>query len=98
MNYLRELQRNDCVYYSINPSGPSVWLNKISQKGQDSRPSPRGDPLSPHAQVGQERGAGNQGERNSSGISNRGMDRSKEQADLPSRGSSEEDWNDQSER
>ena len=32
----RELQRNDCVYYSINPSGPSIWLNKISQKGQDS--------------------------------------------------------------
>ena len=32
---LRELQRNDCVYYSINPSGPAIWLNKISQKGQD---------------------------------------------------------------
>ncbi len=47
---------------------------------------------------GQDRGAGSQGERNSSGISNRGMDKSKEQADLPSPGSSEEDWNDQSER
>ena len=33
---LRELQRNDCLYYSINPSGPSIRLNKISQKGQDS--------------------------------------------------------------
>ena len=33
---LRELQRNDCLFYSINPSGPSLWLNKISQKGQDS--------------------------------------------------------------
>jgi Ca-activated chloride channel family protein len=33
---LRELQRNDCVYYSINPSGPSIWLNKISQKGQEA--------------------------------------------------------------
>lgn len=32
---VRELQRNDCLYYSINPSGPSIRLNKISQKGQD---------------------------------------------------------------
>ena len=33
---LRELQRNDCIFYSINPSGPSIWLNKISIKGQDA--------------------------------------------------------------
>lgn len=33
---LRELQRNDCLYYSINPSGSSIRLNKISQKGQDA--------------------------------------------------------------
>jgi VWFA-related protein len=32
---LRELQRADCLFYSINPSGPSIRLNKISLKGQD---------------------------------------------------------------
>ncbi len=32
---LRELQRTDCVFYSINPSGPSIRLDKISMKGQD---------------------------------------------------------------
>ncbi len=47
---------------------------------------------------GPERGTGSQGEGNSSGISNRGMDRDEEQADLPSRGSSDEDWGEQSER
>lgn len=29
------LQRNDCLFYSINPSGPSIWLNKISLKGHE---------------------------------------------------------------
>ena len=33
---LREIQRNDCIFYSINPSGPSIKLNKISMKGQDA--------------------------------------------------------------
>jgi hypothetical protein len=46
----------------------------------------------------QERGAGRQGEKNSSRISNRGMSESDEQADLPSRGSSSDDSSDQSER
>jgi Ca-activated chloride channel family protein len=32
---LRELQQTDCVFYSINPSGPSIRLNKISLKGQE---------------------------------------------------------------
>jgi Ca-activated chloride channel homolog len=32
---LKELQRADCLFYSINPSGPSIRLNKISLKGQD---------------------------------------------------------------
>lgn len=32
---LRELQRADCLFYSINPSGPSIRLNKISLKGQE---------------------------------------------------------------
>jgi Ca-activated chloride channel family protein len=32
---LRELQRADCLFYSINPSGPSIRLNKINMKGQD---------------------------------------------------------------
>lgn len=31
---LRELQKNDCLFYSINPSGPSIRLNEISLKGQ----------------------------------------------------------------
>jgi Ca-activated chloride channel family protein len=33
---LRELQRNDCLFYSINPSGPGIRLNKISMKGHDA--------------------------------------------------------------
>ncbi|MBO0725239.1 MAG: VWA domain-containing protein [Blastocatellia bacterium] len=32
---LRELQRADCLFYSINPSGPSIHLNVISTKAQD---------------------------------------------------------------
>jgi Ca-activated chloride channel family protein len=31
---LRELHRSDAVFYSINPSGPSIRLNKISMRGQ----------------------------------------------------------------
>jgi Ca-activated chloride channel homolog len=30
-----ELQRADTIFYAINPSGPSIRLNKISQKGHD---------------------------------------------------------------
>lgn len=32
---LLELQRAECLFYSINPSGPSIYLNRISIKGQD---------------------------------------------------------------
>jgi len=32
---MKELQRADCLFYSINPSGPSIHLNKISLKGHD---------------------------------------------------------------
>ncbi len=32
---IRVLQRTDCLFYSINPSGPSIWLNRISTRGQD---------------------------------------------------------------
>ena len=32
----RELQRADATFYSINPSGPSIRLNMISQRAQDS--------------------------------------------------------------
>lgn len=32
---LREVQRADVVFYSINPSGESLRLNKISQRAQD---------------------------------------------------------------
>ena len=31
---LRELQKNDCLFYSINPSGEALKLNSISIKGQ----------------------------------------------------------------
>jgi Ca-activated chloride channel homolog len=31
----REIQRADCIFYSINPAGASVRLNNISAKGQD---------------------------------------------------------------
>jgi Ca-activated chloride channel family protein len=31
---LRELQKNDCLFYSINPSGEGIRLNKISLRGQ----------------------------------------------------------------
>ena len=45
---------------------------------------------------GQERDTGSHSEKNRSGISNRGMSRDEEQLDLPSRGSSDDDF--QSER
>jgi Ca-activated chloride channel homolog len=32
---LKELQRSDCLFYSINPSGPSIRLNKISLRAQN---------------------------------------------------------------
>jgi len=31
---LRELQKNDCLFYSINPSGGGIKLNTISLRGQ----------------------------------------------------------------
>jgi Ca-activated chloride channel family protein len=31
---LRELQKNDCLFYSINPTGSSLSLNTISTRGQ----------------------------------------------------------------
>ncbi len=34
-NVLREVQRADIVFYSINPSGQSLRLNQISQRAQD---------------------------------------------------------------
>lgn len=33
---LEELQQADCIFYSINPSGPSIRLNRISLKGQQA--------------------------------------------------------------
>jgi Ca-activated chloride channel homolog len=32
---LQALQRADCILYSINPSGPSIRLNKVSLKGHE---------------------------------------------------------------
>jgi Ca-activated chloride channel family protein len=31
---LKELQKDNCLFYSINPTGPGIRLNKISLKGQ----------------------------------------------------------------
>jgi len=31
---LREVQQADCLFYSINPGGPSIRLNKVSLRGQ----------------------------------------------------------------
>jgi Ca-activated chloride channel family protein len=31
---LQEVQRSDCIFYSINPSGPSIHLNEVSLGGQ----------------------------------------------------------------
>jgi Ca-activated chloride channel family protein len=31
---LRELQRTDCLFYSINPTGAGIKLNAVSLKGQ----------------------------------------------------------------
>lgn len=32
---VQEIQRLDCLFYAINPSGPSIRLNRISLKGHD---------------------------------------------------------------
>lgn len=32
---VRELQRAESLFYSINPSGPSIFLNRISVRGQE---------------------------------------------------------------
>lgn len=31
---MKELQSSDCLFYAINPSGPSIRLNRLSMKGQ----------------------------------------------------------------
>lgn len=36
---LRELQKNDCLFYSINPSGEALNLNTMSIKGQNNMES-----------------------------------------------------------
>ena len=33
---LREVQESDCLFYSINPSGASVKINKVSRRGQEA--------------------------------------------------------------
>jgi len=32
---LEEVQRADCIFYSINPAGPSIRLNSVSVEGQE---------------------------------------------------------------
>ncbi|MDX2030342.1 MAG: VWA domain-containing protein [Blastocatellia bacterium] len=39
----RDLQRSDCLFYAINPSGPSIRLNKISTKGHEGMVRLAGD-------------------------------------------------------
>ncbi|MGA9769689.1 MAG: VWA domain-containing protein [Blastocatellia bacterium] len=36
---LREIQKNDCLFYSINPSGGGIRLNVMSLKGQEAMQS-----------------------------------------------------------
>ena len=31
----REVQQADCIFYSINPGGPSIRLNVLSRRGQE---------------------------------------------------------------
>lgn len=40
---LRELQKSDCLFYSINPSGPAIRLNKVSLQGQKGMESMAGE-------------------------------------------------------
>jgi Ca-activated chloride channel homolog len=40
---LREVQRGDVLFYAINPSGPSIKLNKVSMKGHDGMQSLAGE-------------------------------------------------------
>ncbi len=76
--------------------------DKASQQNRVHRPSESGAEQEGGNRGGnsdnQERGTGSQGEKNSSGISNRGMSESEEQADLPSRGSSGRDFGDEDSR
>jgi hypothetical protein len=87
-----------------NAQGQPNWNEKKSQQApnQDQPSSPPKTDRDPAPGVPDEtRGARTEGEKNSSGISNRGMSESEEQADLPSRGSgrqSSSDTSDQSER
>lgn len=36
---LREVQRADCIFYAINPAGPSISLNALSLRGQQGMKS-----------------------------------------------------------
>jgi Ca-activated chloride channel homolog len=40
---LREVQRGDVLFYAINPSGPSIKLNKVSTKGHEGMQSLAGE-------------------------------------------------------
>jgi hypothetical protein len=76
-----------------NDTSGSNTNREPAEDGRGQNTGNRGDSSGPEPETA------NEGERNSSGISNRGMNRSEEQADLPSRGSSDdEDWGNQSER
>ena len=82
------------------------WSGQAPDKDRDQAEGEREPARGGSSNMGsQERGTGSKGERNSSmsesrsssGISNRGMSSRDEQSDLPSRGSSSDDF-DQSER
>src|SRR5262245_64512265 len=76
-------QQHTGQQHTQNPQNPQNPPNPGQQQG--SRDESRSNMGS------QERGTGAQGEKNRSGISNRGMRREEEQLDLPSRGSSDDD-------
>jgi hypothetical protein len=62
-------------------------------QSQPTRDQAEGSRDKPRSNMGSqvERGTGGQGEKNRSGISNRGMSSDEEQLDVPSRGSSDDD-------
>jgi hypothetical protein len=71
---------------SRNTEDPNTPSKPTRDQAEGSRDKSRSNMGS------QERGTGGEGEKNRSGISNRGMSSDDEQLDLPSRGSSDDDF------
>ena len=80
-----------------NPPNQGQQQGSRNKDSQPTRDQAEGSRDKSRTNIGtQERGTGSQGEKNRSGISNRGMSSDVEQIDVPSRGSSDDDF--QSER